>query len=241
MVKILRFNVHQLVHLAISVRMLGPLWVNSMFPLEGGNGKMVNLVSSANGVPLQIAGRLVMRDTLSDMTKVIPLTGNLKACADKLMKVNVNKMRTCVLGASTCHNQLSHQVAELLFEKLGRVVTVERYLRARVSSITVHGADYARAQRTCSCYLKMQDKSYWEVKEIFLFHDSQERIALLCKRLIITKAPFRHASHIYCCEHLHASEELHVYLDEEVESQLVFVKIENCSYVCEQPNAWETD
>lgn len=140
------------------------------------------------------------------------------------------------------HVPLSCQVMpELLFEKLGRVVAVEQYLRACINNITVHAAEYARVQRTCSCYLKMQDQTYCQVKEIFMFRDTRDRIALLCKRLITRAAPFVHALYTCCCEHPPGSEELYIHMDEEVDSQLVFVKIENSEYLCEQPNRWETD
>lgn len=46
------YNVHQLLHLSKSVKMLGPLWATSMFPLEGGNGTLLKLVSAAKAVLL---------------------------------------------------------------------------------------------------------------------------------------------------------------------------------------------
>ncbi|XP_040066795.1 uncharacterized protein LOC120840366 [Ixodes scapularis] len=61
----LTFNIHQLVHLAKSVRMTGPLWVTSTFPFEGGNGEILKLVSAAKGVPQQIAERYIMREPVN--------------------------------------------------------------------------------------------------------------------------------------------------------------------------------
>ncbi|KAG0437206.1 hypothetical protein HPB47_017557 [Ixodes persulcatus] len=55
------FNVHQLLHLAKSVQQLGPLWSHSTFIFESGNGTLLQLVSDANGVPLQILERFAMR------------------------------------------------------------------------------------------------------------------------------------------------------------------------------------
>ncbi|KAG0426512.1 hypothetical protein HPB47_026389 [Ixodes persulcatus] len=54
------FNVHQLLHLCNCVRQLGPLWAHSAFVFEGGNGRIVKLVSAARGLPDQILERVVM-------------------------------------------------------------------------------------------------------------------------------------------------------------------------------------
>lgn len=102
-----RFNVHQLLHMAKSVRMMGPLWATSMFPFEGGNGRLVKLISAAKGVPLQIAERLVMRSMLNDMERAIPLSGSHKPCAQRLMGTCTNGTSTYALGAPTCPTQLS--------------------------------------------------------------------------------------------------------------------------------------
>ncbi|KAK8771430.1 hypothetical protein V5799_025326 [Amblyomma americanum] len=52
-------NVHQLLHLAKNVENLGPLWANSAFPFETGNGKVVKMVKAAKGAPMQILERVV--------------------------------------------------------------------------------------------------------------------------------------------------------------------------------------
>ncbi|KAG0435582.1 hypothetical protein HPB47_018402 [Ixodes persulcatus] len=58
------FNIHQLLHLPNSVRQQGPLWAQSAFVFEGGNGKLVKLVSAAKGLPDQIVERVVMSQQL---------------------------------------------------------------------------------------------------------------------------------------------------------------------------------
>ncbi|KAG0437307.1 hypothetical protein HPB47_017502 [Ixodes persulcatus] len=55
------FNVHQLTHLSSTVRRMGPLWANSAFRFEDGNGRLLKQVTAAKGVPQQIVERVVMR------------------------------------------------------------------------------------------------------------------------------------------------------------------------------------
>ncbi|KAK8784374.1 hypothetical protein V5799_009354 [Amblyomma americanum] len=57
--RFMTFNVHQLLHLAKNVGNLGPLWANSAFPFETGNGKVVKMMKAAKGAPMQILERVV--------------------------------------------------------------------------------------------------------------------------------------------------------------------------------------
>lgn len=234
-----RFNVHQLLHLGNSVRKLGSLWATSMFPFEGGNGKVLDLVPAVKGVPLQIAEGLVMDDTLHEMLTVIPLSHQLKGYAQRLLKVNEKTVGCHGLGAAICHRQLSGVAAELLCDKVGGPVMVEQYLRVVVNGV-IHSSEYTRTQRTCSSYVKMRDGSSCEVREIFLFREESDRITLLCKRLHITFEDLGHASHIHKCHHPPASEGLCMHLDDDVESQIIFINFEVDQNICDHPNTWET-
>lgn len=64
------FNVHSLLHLGDSVRDLGPLWANSTFTFEGGNGKLVKSITAANGLPHQVVERVVMEQCLDSCLAV---------------------------------------------------------------------------------------------------------------------------------------------------------------------------
>ncbi|KAH9379234.1 hypothetical protein HPB48_006338 [Haemaphysalis longicornis] len=61
------FNVHGLLHLANSVRSLGPLWAHSAFVFEGGNGNIVRQVSAAKGIPQQVTKRIVIFQQLCQL------------------------------------------------------------------------------------------------------------------------------------------------------------------------------
>lgn len=98
----LTFNVHQLVHLAKSVRMTGPMWVTSTFPFEGGNGDLLKLVSAAKGVPQQIAERCVMRESLQSLKRLVPLSpflrGRQRAIAGKKNWARAVRCAGCTLA-----------------------------------------------------------------------------------------------------------------------------------------------
>ncbi|XP_064456969.1 uncharacterized protein LOC135367607 [Ornithodoros turicata] len=237
-----RFNVHQLLHLAKTVRMLGPLWATSMFPFESGNGKILNLVTAAKSVPLQIAERVFMSETVREMDRHIPLPYHLETCAQRLQKAKETSVSCHGLGAASCNTQMTTETANLLFEKVRRNVSVEYFERAIINRIVVHTSQYARAQRTCSSYLKMCDGEFCEVRAIFSFQEQFEiRIALLCKQLLVVPSGLGHVTHIHKSNCPPASERMCMYLDNEVENQVIFVRIAQEDYICEQPNTCETD
>lgn len=59
------YNVHQLLHVLKSVVLFGPLWAHSCFTFVTNSGKLLKLVTSSNGVALQIAARLLLQNNLS--------------------------------------------------------------------------------------------------------------------------------------------------------------------------------
>ncbi|CAN8017040.1 unnamed protein product [Ixodes persulcatus] len=60
-------NVHTLLHIQKSVLLHGPLWALSCFEFESSMGHLLKLVSSANGIPLQILSRIFFRDNFRQL------------------------------------------------------------------------------------------------------------------------------------------------------------------------------
>ncbi|KAK8771075.1 hypothetical protein V5799_025682 [Amblyomma americanum] len=58
------YNVHQVLHVPKSVILFGPLWAHSCFTFETNMGRLLKLVTSTNGVALQIATRLLLHSSL---------------------------------------------------------------------------------------------------------------------------------------------------------------------------------
>jgi len=53
-------NIHSLLHLANSVRNLGPLWVHSCFPFESMNGNILKNFHGSQGVEKQVNSLIIM-------------------------------------------------------------------------------------------------------------------------------------------------------------------------------------
>jgi len=63
----LTYNVHQLSHIADTVRCWGPLWTTSAFPFESGNGMLMKLFNGTQGLPAQVSRRFSIFRSLPTM------------------------------------------------------------------------------------------------------------------------------------------------------------------------------
>lgn len=69
---------------------LGPLLSHSTFVFESGNGTLLNLVSDANGVPLQVIERFAMRLQLPQLLQSVAFSEEAQArCKKKILLVPV--------------------------------------------------------------------------------------------------------------------------------------------------------
>lgn len=173
------FNVHQLLHLSKSVRMFGPLRATSTFSFEDGNGRILRLVSAAKGVPMQIAERLVMRETLKAAKLLVPLNSSFEHSTSLLERKRGRLFNVSVLGSPQPGGPLSQDLQTHFMNSLGFVPSMQRCLRAQIGQMIVHSVKYTCAEKTCSSYVQMRDRRYCNVVDIFSYTaNSTEKIAL---------------------------------------------------------------
>lgn len=229
------FNVHQLVHLAKSVRMTGPLWVTSTFPFEGGNGEILKLVSAAKGVPQQIAERYIMHEVLKSLTRIVHLSPVLKHQQELISGKRPVQHHSSVLGAALPPPVLENCIQALINNMVGPVSSVSEYFRARIKGIVVHSAQYRRTGKTCSEYVEASDGKLYRVLRVFTVGSS---ILLLCQELIFVESsmPF-----LYEVDHPPANVGLCLLREENVLSPCVFVEQTDRSFLVKIPNLYEKD
>ena len=84
---------------------MGPLWAHSAFVFESGNGSLLNLVTAAKGVPLQIVERALMTQQVEAIVNSEKLPQQLTEIAKRLLgQKRVQKSRyvgeVCLLGTA---------------------------------------------------------------------------------------------------------------------------------------------
>lgn len=131
------FNVHQLGHLTKSVEMLGPLWGTSTFPFENGNGMLVKLVTAAQGVPFQIAERVLMKSWLRTASKFVELPLHLADLRDRIIGSNSVREagRVHLLGAPLKSVSLEQAAVQLFAAWYGEVPSLTHYARLKLMAL----------------------------------------------------------------------------------------------------------
>lgn len=87
------YNIHQLLHIAKSVRNWGPLWAHSAFAFENGNHHILQAIKCAKGVIYQILRYININRSVSILEKcVYPDSSEaVKVYCDYTMTTRVKK------------------------------------------------------------------------------------------------------------------------------------------------------
>ncbi|XP_070384883.1 uncharacterized protein [Dermacentor albipictus] len=169
--KNMTYNVHQLLHIPKSVVLFGPLWAHSCFSFEVNMGKLLRLVSSSNGVALQIATRLLLHSSLFAL-KALATDYALSLIEAKSKKI-VGKIVPLGNGEAVSNSFLRAHSALLGFEAV-------EYKRINVSGAIITSEKYIRHMGINSTAVILADGTYAKVKRIFCCrHGSTERFCIM--------------------------------------------------------------
>lgn len=236
------FNVHQLLHLTKSVEMLGPLWGTSTFPFENGNGQLLKLVTAAQGVPLQIAERLIMKSWLKAASKIVKLPSFLMARKNKIIDLHPSRgAGVHLLGASLRSRSINNAVAELFSVEYGAVPDLTHYARIKINGMQIHRTQYHRPTKTCSNCTRVGNGMYFVVVDISSFILHERKVVLVCQELVLSRPGFMHAIYIHPCQRPPPYRNLCLCLPKDVSDQCVLLDLLRESYVCDMPNNYVID
>ncbi|XP_064467816.1 uncharacterized protein LOC135385485 [Ornithodoros turicata] len=231
------FNVHQLLHLAKSVRLTGPLWATSTFPFEGGNGGILKLVSAAKGVPMQVTERCVMQQALEYLTRVTAMPPRLETRRLQISATKTKSYETHVLGSPVVRpGALENFVLELFQRHFGTLPEITEFFRARIHGFVLHSATYTRTEKTCSQYIQGASGDYYRVMHIF---SVKEEIILVCQRLLTSEA--FGVSYLHRCEHPPQQEGLCLLFKDDICALCIHIQQKTSCFVADIPNDYETD
>ncbi|KAH9383595.1 hypothetical protein HPB48_025227 [Haemaphysalis longicornis] len=169
------FNVHQLLHLASSVRNLGPLWANSAFVFESGNGKIVKSVTAANGLPHQIVERVAMAQQLDLCVATLNITGEEREICETFLGhthvSNAVQIEDVTLLGLNRHADLSDTEKQLLHEVgYGSADCYDRFMWKKQ---VYHSMLYKRPSKSDTTFVETTEGFFPDTKSCQ--HSSQGR------------------------------------------------------------------
>ncbi|XP_049268710.1 uncharacterized protein LOC119382228 [Rhipicephalus sanguineus] len=131
-------NVHTLLHLSKSVLLHGPLWAVSCFEFETNMGRLVNLVSSSNGIPFQILSRILFLNNFHFLQSM---------ASQEVQKLCIQAKRSKhprfkLLGRPQAP---SRELSHYIMENISGVVKLDEYSRLSAEGCTIHSKNYKSA------------------------------------------------------------------------------------------------
>ncbi|XP_077541965.1 uncharacterized protein LOC144154323 [Haemaphysalis longicornis] len=238
------FNVHSLLHLGDSVRDLGPLWANSCFTFEGGNGKLVKSITAANGLPHQVVERVVMEQCLDSCLAVgCMLTEDEKSiCKEFLEHAQVSS--AVQEGDATLLGRNKHAILstperdalnELGYEK------VECYDKLIVKHQIYHSTLYKRPTKSDTTFVETCKGCFRIEKIVLASRCGCSKCFLLCREvLFLDSSSF--PRHIKPC-FLSGSDVPTVLEPSDIIRSCIYIEFnqEKKAFLCLMPNMIERD
>lgn len=242
------FNVHQLTHLSSTVRRMGPLWANSAFRFEDGNGRLLKQVTAAKGVPQQIVERVVMRQELETLLAADFLPAAVRLKCQRVLGYEHLRRAThvegvCLLGRGTPVQRFSPAETAAMTARVGfcpsGALEHERFI---VNSQVYESTQYRRAKKSNSTVISCHDGSVVVILRALHVDDMNvERCILLCtplEELEVQNSVFP----FYIVKTSRPGHSVVAVLPEDMHSACLLIDFgREQRYVCHLPNTLERD
>lgn len=220
------YNVHQILHLPKSALLFGPLWAHSCFVFETNMGKLLRLVTSSNGVALQIATRLLLQSSF------FALKGFASEHALLLLSDSTQKGDKKVMALGKALPVAASFVAANV-ELQGS--TVEEVKRLKVSGATIASEKYDRHKRVNCTAVLLEDGTYARAERIFRCREEcgAERFFILSHVFYVEP--------LVPCQHLKNVRERPqkcLHLINEHSLPCAFFSVGGRNYFCDLPNSF---
>ena len=159
-------NIHGLLHLATTVRELGPLWAYSCFFFEGLNGLLLRHVHGTQGIGLQCVRTFSMIQAFPSPDKLPAVPNEPEFLMKVVKRFQSGSTKPKILGKVEVSCQLQSEelsaiqraVAEGLPLDTDRQCTC-RFTRIRMNGITFHSLSWQESQRRHNCTVKFSGHS----------------------------------------------------------------------------------
>ena len=261
----LTLNMHSLLHLAETVKDIGPLWSHSCFPFENANGELLKLFHGTQYIDLQIASAVNVFQTLPLLmseierdTEVFDFICKIRNCAPQ----KANKVLYCFLGKGR-EKGLTPEEHQSVVEYLGhQIEEITFYSRISLRGQVYHSKDYTRVQVRNSFTVKYIDEfggiSYgyvcWYAKHKATY-EQEKAICFIEKLNCAEIQPFGQSDdefsvdnflgislkHIHVLENNTTSTKNSIIHVENILGLCVCIDNGKCIFVCDEPNKYEVN
>ncbi|XP_049516440.1 uncharacterized protein LOC125942330 [Dermacentor silvarum] len=239
------FNVHQLYHLAESVRHLGPLWAHSAFSFESGNGRLVKSVTAAHGLPHQIVERVAMGQYLEHFIATANISEEDRVVCDRFLghphiQNAVEEGGATLLGLSK-HATFSVSEMQALNDTGYDGSGVECYERLVFKKQVYHSTLYKNPTKSDSTFVQTSEGFFRIEKMVRVLLRAGHTCLLLCREVLLLE-DHRFPEHIQPC-FISAKAPPKVFRPSDILKSCVYLEFSNTqkAFLCPMPNMIERD
>ena len=231
-IKSMTYNMHQLLHLAASVRDWGPLWAHNGYPFENGNGQLLQSIHAANGVISQVQRQIQFEKSLShlqhlknDRNTPLRVKMFMRHMRKKTVKNTFKTKYSRYIGRSFVPNKQSVQNCNMSLK------TTEGYNKIIVDNC-VHTTCLKQNKRSDNSYVMLQNKTINQIQEFLVDVSTKEEI--IVGKIVQTKP----AEHI--CKQTRQIEQIddnvNFFHNSEIELPCNVINVNADTYICPVPN-----
>ncbi|XP_037278000.2 uncharacterized protein LOC119170838 isoform X1 [Rhipicephalus microplus] len=232
---VMTFNMHQLTHIAKSVRHWGPLWAHSAFPFEAGNGSLKKAVKAANGIPHKVCRVLQMESMVVELQRQAISPSVAEYCSS----FDGTKTQKSVLssGGYRFFGHGSRRASAGLQPSLhDTTLEFTKYRRMLAKGSIITDSMYASNKRTNSSVVELQNGHFVIVEEIY--HGSDNKAYISARKLSCSPVMYNLVAMSHVLKVNHKAANTSLVECSEIRKVVVFVELERASYVCFPPSSF---
>jgi hypothetical protein len=185
------FNMHMLLHYAVSVVKCGPLWATSTFVFENANGILKEQIHGKGNVANELINTVEIHNACSVLEYVM--------CSES------HRQAFSVLGSCLNLETVDKVVLKFLqgiedFESRN----VKFYIRGKVNGIVYTAESYSRATKTCSHYFQYRSDQMTTCtgKLLYFCCNNQGQIVFIAKKVRLLEPFHKNQSLDICVKHI---------------------------------------
>lgn len=224
------FNVHQLTHLAKSVKEWGPLWAHSSFGFESGNFYLLKMIKAAKGVNQQVCRNLFMSKAVE---LILSEKGDILSPQVHKFCLNLeSKTVQKTLAVTSKIRYFSETSSAKLLNialKLGLEPTKISFFTKMIKDQCAYLTFKKNNKRSDNSFAVLEDGSFIQI-ESFIVHRGTNRELTLCKRIIVNNLSVSRV------EVIKIRTKCDVIDTKTIKSICVFINLPEIQYLCNLPN-----
>lgn len=229
--EVMTYNVHQLLHLADSVRNWGPLWAHSAFATESKNGDVSNSINGAKGVILQMIRNINMTHSYNTIEKFV-LDRSSEIIKSQLDRFILRRTKNYHKSDNVSYlSSRKYCLQSQFLAKFNLPSNSYRYTRI-LKDRCIYASNAKKNVRSCNYYAQLKDSSFVKLKYFIYDPDTKSNITI-CEKLITERSNRNKNIHF-----VKGSDCIILIPTSKLRTVCVIAELESKIYVCPLPNTY---